>query len=106
MAGALANPAIDDGLVVRAESGLALIDRLKLLGRPECGVVIGRAFPRKALGARDMPATQDALLRILGHMSHLSFEFTRRPHIDERLLILALLERLVKKGPNLVVVAL
>ena len=53
-----------------------------------------------------MATAQDTLLRILGHMSDLALEFAGRTNVDERLLLLALLEGVFKKRANLVIMRL
>src|SRR4029453_18909307 len=106
MAGTFADPAIDDCFAVRIESSLTLINGLELFRGLEGGIVIGGQLPRKALGPRNMTTAQDTLLRILRHVSNFPLELAGRTNINQRLLLLALLQGLVKKGSNFVIEAL
>ena len=73
--GALANAAIDDGLLIRADAALLKIDLRQFRGRFECGIIVGCSFPRHTLCPGNMAAAQHALLRILGHVRNLTAIF-------------------------------
>ena len=93
MAGPLADPAVHDHVVGGAQPGLTAVDGLEFLARPECGVLGGRAGPRDVLGARDVPATQRALLRVVRHVQQFAAVLAGRAYVDHRL---------AKVGPDVV----
>src|SRR5580704_1705897 len=103
MTRALANPAVNDGVLRGVETKIINVNLPKFFNRFERSIISGRGFPRNALRRRNVPSAQNSLLGIFRHMSYFSLEFTRRTNIDQRLTSLALLQSLVVERANLVV---
>src|SRR5207245_3047246 len=103
----LADPAVGDHVIVRAEPVLRLVDRPQLLRGPE-GMRLGchRPPPRNALRARDVPAAQRAFVRILRHVQPLAAILLRAAHIDQLPAPLHVLLHLGAERADLRVVAL
>src|SRR5688572_10328849 len=104
VAGALADPAIGDDIVILFQPALLGIDLLQLLRRLESCVLIYRRFPRNAICARDMTTTQNTFLRVFGHMGHLALEFTRRTDVDQWFLRFAMRKRVIEESADLLIV--
>src|SRR4030095_15335507 len=105
VAGAFADPAINDRVCAGFYTALIEINFGQLICGFKRGVIICGRFPRHALCARNMTAPQHAFLRILGHVRDLAFVFARRTHIDEWFGTFALGKRLVEERANLLVEA-
>jgi hypothetical protein len=104
VAGPLADPAVHDHVVGGAEPGLATVDGLQFLARPERGVLGGRAGPGDVLGAGDVTAAERALLGVVRHVQQLTAVFTRRADVDHGLAEVG--QHVVAERPDLGVVPL
>src|SRR5215469_8574646 len=85
VARSLADPAVDDHVVVWAQLGLAGVDSLELGTRSERGVLGGCAGPRNASSAGNVAAADGAFLWIVRHVEQFAGVLARRANVDERL---------------------
>src|SRR5262249_1466448 len=106
VAAPLADPAVGDDVVLRPEPDLAFVDgaqRGGILDRPV--LRIRGTGPWPVLRAGDVPAAQNAFLRILRHVRALARELLRAAHVHHLLARAHVREHLVPERADARVVA-
>ena len=106
VAGALADAAVGDDVVVGREALLGEVDGLELGARLERAVLGGRPRPRHAGRAGDVAAAQRAFLRVVGHVQQLAGVLAGRADVDQRLAAAGARARPSRKARIVRVVAL
>src|SRR5947209_14816719 len=101
MAGTLADAAVGDHGLIRANTVLLLVNRSQLVRGLE-GTVgrIRRSRPGDALRPRNMAAALRSLLRIVQHMDQLTLVLGRRSNVDERRACFALARDFLTESPD------
>src|SRR5882724_4042035 len=107
VAAPLADPAVDDDVVLRGQLRLALVEPAQFLGGLEGAVVgVDRPRPGDVGGARDVTAAERPLVRVLRHVQPLAAVLLRAPDVDQLALLLDVRQDLVAEGAHLFVVPL
>src|SRR5215216_7148796 len=83
VAGALADAAVGDDVVVGLEAELALVDGPQLVDLLEGAVLVGRPLPGHVGRAGDVAAAQRPLLGVVGHGQQLARVLAGRAHVDQ-----------------------